>query len=156
MQKLSQITKQQKLWKLLGMGGGVSAFFFNRSFQFKWMFLNISLGIAHSHLLEATGLQDQTMFSITCWDPELSPQAAPSFPKAILWVSYRKCSQPRCCTHKTQNSISKWQFWSFKPTFVTTPKCNEEHKHSPVNLYMQKGYSQWQANNHEEAPVVLS
>ena len=123
---------------------------------FKWMILNIALGMAHSHPPGATWPQGQRMFPIMCWDPEVPPQMVPSLPKATLLVRYGKCSQPRCCTHETQCCISKRQFLSFRPTFLTTPRCNEEHKHSLVNLYTQKGYSQRQANNREEAPVVLS
>lgn len=45
------------------------------------MFLNISVGIAHSHLLGATGLQSQKMFPVMGCDPELPPQAAPASSK---------------------------------------------------------------------------
>lgn len=39
------------------------------------------MGIAHSHLLGATGLQSQEMFPTTGCDPELPPQAAPASSK---------------------------------------------------------------------------
>lgn len=135
LQKLSQITKQRtalqskkKRWfKIL-----------TRSFQ--WMFVNISIGITHSYLSGATRLQGQSVFPIPCWDPGTAT-IRNTFSKVILLVPCGKCSQHQCHTQETEHSITKWQFLSLKLTHLPSPKCNEECKHSLVNLYTQKDYS---------------
>lgn len=119
------------------------------------MFLNIYLGITYSHLPGTTGLYGHTLFLLICWGTGMARTGCTFF-KGMFLVCYGKCSQARCCTHKTQRCISKWQFLHFKPTFFTASKWNEEHKHSLVNLHTHQSMANGRKADIKNHPLSFS